>query len=285
MDRIELADDTPSTPAQSVPHEVSADLQCMTCGYSLRGLTRDSLCPECGTPVRDSVRGDLLFYRNTEYVKTLKRGLSLILNGLLLYIIIMLAVVFSGVAVGAGLIAGTTNSIEYMGTIGIVGVSVMILLGWWLFTQRDPGVSEEHEPKARQITRIAVVANLAVALGSFVVESLVILGISSVILDILSFVFSLLWFAAFGTQFFAGMLYLRRLARRLPSPKIHQLAKNRMIACPIWFTVGIILLGLGPLIALILYWNLLDMVRKALKTIIAAKESGQTDPPTITVRR
>lgn len=35
--------------------EVSADLACTSCSYNLRGLLADGRCPECGTPVRDTL--------------------------------------------------------------------------------------------------------------------------------------------------------------------------------------------------------------------------------------
>ena len=77
-----------------------------------------------------------------------------------------------------------------------------------------------------------------------------------------------------GVQFFAGMIYLRRLAERIPSPEIARLAKTRMIACPIWATVGAILLFLGPLIALVLYYRLLRLVRIELARIVSERTAN-----------
>jgi hypothetical protein len=36
------------------------DLPCRSCGYNLRTLSTDTICPECGTPVVSSLRGELL---------------------------------------------------------------------------------------------------------------------------------------------------------------------------------------------------------------------------------
>ena len=36
-------------------YPIDSDLMCMHCGYSLRGLTSDGVCPECGQFVQDSV--------------------------------------------------------------------------------------------------------------------------------------------------------------------------------------------------------------------------------------
>ena len=39
---------------------VAADIPCVGCGYNLRTLRRDAMCPECGRAVQDSVRTDAL---------------------------------------------------------------------------------------------------------------------------------------------------------------------------------------------------------------------------------
>jgi hypothetical protein len=281
---IELADDTPGRPgvdSQTQPDAVYTDQHCISCGYLLRGLNPSGTCPECGTSVAESLRGDLLFYRNIEYVRTLKKGLSYILNGILLYIILIIVSLFAA-QVAAGL--ATPVNIQLLSSGGSLGISILILVGWWLFTNQDPGVPLHAEPKARKITRIAVIASVVTALLSFLTQGLLAF-VSSELLLLLSGLVGLVSLAAFVTQFFAGMLYCRGLSRRLPSEKLYKRAKSRMIACPIWATVGLFLFGLGPLIALVLYWNYLDMIRKALKTIIAAIESGATEPPTIIVKR
>ena len=36
------------------------DLACVACSYNLRGLSPDGACPECGTTVERSTRGNLL---------------------------------------------------------------------------------------------------------------------------------------------------------------------------------------------------------------------------------
>ena len=38
---------------------------------------------------------------------------------------------------------------------------------------------------------------------------------------------------------------------------------------PLLFTVGALCIGLGPLVAVVLYWNMLDWVRRDLKRIRA----------------
>ncbi len=51
-------------PVPSIPVDergsLAVDLKCKKCAYNLRGLREDGRCPECGTPVGLSTRGDLL---------------------------------------------------------------------------------------------------------------------------------------------------------------------------------------------------------------------------------
>ena len=57
---------------------------------------------------------------------------------------------------------------------------------------------------------------------------------------------------AFIVGFFAKMLYIRWLAPRLPSVRVFKRAKTLMWLGPVLYTFGLLLIGLGPLIALVL---------------------------------
>jgi hypothetical protein len=50
------------------------DVPCLRCGYNLRGLKIDGLCPECGAPIARSLHGNLLGYSAPEYVAKLQAG-------------------------------------------------------------------------------------------------------------------------------------------------------------------------------------------------------------------
>lgn len=89
---------------------------------------------------------------------------------------------------------------------------------------------------------------------------------------------SLLSGVAWITQFFAAMLYVRWLARRVPDGRLHDKAKRFMWLGPVLYTVGIVLLMLGPLIALVMYWNMLDKLRKHIKAMLP---DGHEQPATV----
>lgn len=277
---------------------------CIDCGYELVGLRTDGVCPECGRPVDDSLRGAHLIHRSPEYVRTLTRGIGLVLNGILLWFAasfllgpgVMLAFTMSSGMSGTGAVPPYFGAIQ----IGIaalnVAISGMILYGYWCFTARDPGDPvRDGAPTARRVVRGAVIAQAAFQVISLVTTAVMYStgvgqGFSGatpgqptagqtlgLVLLIVGSVVGLGAFAAWVTQFFAAMLYVKTIALRLPDPKIYRLSKSRIIACPIWCTVGILLIGLGPLIALILYWNLLNMVRTRLKQIRNAQQHAMMD--------
>jgi hypothetical protein len=69
----------PSIPPFPDATHVSADTPCVTCGYNLRTLALDGVCPECATPVWDSLHGFYLHYAAPAWVRGLARGLLLTL--------------------------------------------------------------------------------------------------------------------------------------------------------------------------------------------------------------
>jgi hypothetical protein len=86
---------------------------------------------------------------------------------------------------------------------------------------------------------------------------------------LLGIVVTLLSLGASATSYFASMLYVRWLAPRIPNVNAYKRSRKMMWAGPLLMTVGLLLLGLGPLIALVLYYNLFEWIRKDLKRIRA----------------
>lgn len=266
--------------AEDPPHHpplpnamLDRDQPCMKCGYQLRGLPVAGVCPECGTPVQDSLRGLLLQYASEEYRRRMLRGLSLVLNSIMLMVIVK--VVFSRVLMAA---FGQPPGVALGVTIASLGVTAMSIVGYWWYTELDPGYTGVEKPKsARRVARVAV----CVSAGIQAVELILQLAESAVApvggtaaglsaLTVVSVGLTLAGLAAWGTQFFATMAYTRWVGTRLPDAFVQRRAKKYMWLLPLLQTVGIIALGLGPVVALVLYWNLLDRVRKHLRSINTA---------------
>ena len=84
---------------------------------------------------------------------------------------------------------------------------------------------------------------------------MVLLGVVSLLITIAYYIFQ--------------MLYIRWMATLLSNRKVYDRAKRLLWLGPLLMTVGLLLIGLGPIIALVLYWNMLDWIRKDLKAIRA----------------
>ena len=248
---------------------------CMGCGYDLAGLPRDGLCPECSTPVEKSYAPDLLENRSVAFLLQLHSGLGFVVWGILAKIVLSLGVFLMVVIVMAAPTANRNFPVSYAGFKLIThtldfGLSLLVLVGWWRITTPDPArVGTDLDIKPRQILRITVVFQAAAELAALVAmaigtgSSALALGVADVT-TIIEFGNGLAWIV----QFFAAMLYIQWLARRIPDTKLYADARRFMWLGPVLYVVGAFCLMLGPLIALILYLVMLFTLRKHLTTIL-----------------
>ncbi|MDZ4755999.1 MAG: hypothetical protein SGJ11_16070 [Phycisphaerae bacterium] len=90
MAPIDASRDDPSEPAHAGPLHV-----CLVCGYSLNGMPREALCPECANPVARSLRGNMLEYADRRYVMSLLHGATIVVIALGLATVLMVAMPMS----------------------------------------------------------------------------------------------------------------------------------------------------------------------------------------------
>ncbi len=100
-----------------VGHVISGHLHCRGCGYDLHGLSPDDRCPECGSAVDQSIRGDQLRYGDPQWVRLLADGVS--------WIIVSVAVVVCWGVIGAIPIRSTgLLAIEFGLVLAILGILI-----------------------------------------------------------------------------------------------------------------------------------------------------------------
>lgn len=262
---------------------VESDHPCVVCGYNLRGIARSGACPECGSEVARSFRGDELIYSSPDYVASLHRGVFIVLAAIIAMILLM----FGGVGLAvAGAAAGFhVRGLEITLTATMTGVGFVTAYGWWLLSAPDPASRDGRKGEtARKIVRITVIVNVVVSCVSLLTTFLLppaaplfpapgapntpvtpppgaaaamLIGAAMMIVSLITS----------AVAYFAQMFYIRWLAPRLPSAKVFDRAKLLMWLGPLLYVVGSFCVGIGPLVALVLYWNMLDEVRKHLKRI------------------
>ncbi len=260
-----LAADPPGS-KEPPPQDAGADAICLKCGYSLRGLDLGGRCPECGTPVERSMRGNLLRHSDEGYLASLHYGILVILCAVAAQVVVVVGALVAVVALGLSPF-GSTIALDPV-ELGIfyadAAVSLVLLYGWWIFSSPDPAfVGVDRGVTARRAVRVAVV--LRAALTAFTAAngtsfylnptgSISVAGMAAPFVEI----------AVWAFMFFVSMLYVQRLAPRLPDEHVARRARTLMWAGPVLYVFGC---GIGTLIALVLYWNMLNWVRLDIKRI------------------
>ncbi|MBX3387879.1 MAG: hypothetical protein KF691_00340 [Phycisphaeraceae bacterium] len=255
---------------------------CIHCSYELTGLAYSANCPECGSPVQDSLRGDLLVFRQPEYVLKLRRGaflvetsINLTVGSLALMLVYVLTLAVAGMHntwfFGAGIIVLTL--------VFLAGL-VLFPIGWWLLSSPDPGRADiAGEQRARRLIRVTVAitvfSSLVSAANEMIFRGQLFSGsassVFSQLLELIRTVMQFTTLAAWLVQFFSAMVYLRWLAKQIPNLRIYQRAGTLMWLGPLLSLPYCLLIP--PLIALVLYGNLLSWVKEAL-TQIAEQQRG-----------
>ena len=120
--------------ALDVHGRIAADVSCTHCGYNLRGLSHAGRCPECGTAVAASLRGDNLRFCNRDWMKTVIRGTRVMEAAFAVGIILtslsfpLMAMTSAGQAMG-----------EFLAWLLLLPVVAESIWAAWLFTTPEPG--------------------------------------------------------------------------------------------------------------------------------------------------
>ncbi|MEM9065754.1 MAG: hypothetical protein AAGB51_09730 [Planctomycetota bacterium] len=257
---------------------------CVDCDFDLQGLDAAAPCPECGSSIAYASQPNMLAAAPPEFLKSLGSGLSYILNGILLYVGFVIGSAVFGLLYGMQNALDPESQLPLAATIVVSLVSYgllgMIGVGVYRFTKPEPGTPIPDGSIPRATARFGGIAFIAANIFS---------GLAGLGVDpsdpnglgvwyLVSFGLGLMALVALAVTFFGQVLYVRRLAPRVSNRRIYKLAKQRLWQVPLLSTVGIVLLGLGPLIALVLYWNLLHYLRKDIKAI--TKRFGTTPAST-----
>src|SRR6266446_2518404 len=71
-------------------HQPAVGVLCITCGYNLGGLDASGKCPECGTEIQFSIRGDKLAFADPAWLRRIRRGQALLSYGTLVLLVALI---------------------------------------------------------------------------------------------------------------------------------------------------------------------------------------------------
>lgn len=175
---------------------VNEDIPCIHCGYNLRTLHREALCPECSTPVGRSLRGDFLQYSDPDWVQRVAGGATWLAASLLL-----------GLVLGA---AGFVVHDVIPRTLSAALGGLASFIAYWLLTAPEPRIAGRSDDRARLTARICAVIKI----------TLVVLGLPPDQSRNLAMGLGVLSGLVTIVQLFAVFIYLRRLAVRIPDLRL-----------------------------------------------------------------
>ncbi len=274
-----LPDDVPCPECGTMPSRVvHIPRYCISCGYMLIGLPIAGPCPECGTPVALSLREPWLASAGRAYLESLRKGFTMVLNGILWTVVLGAAMILLSSLIAFGVLPVGMALVELAGTgFGLV-ISAMLYVGYWHATTPDPAnVAEETPSSPRNVVRGTVLAQGALQVVQMVLQAFTLTGGTgpSMLLDIATTVLGVLGLVAWAVQYFAMMRYVRWLAGRVPDSFVIHRTKRYMWLLPVLTIVGAACVFIGPLVALVLYWNLLNRFNKHVKSILT---TGEPEP-------
>lgn len=134
------------------PSKLAAPIPCVQCRYDLRGLNSDGTCPECGNPISHSLDDRLFRFADGSWVKSLRRGASLIFFGIL-------AGFLQDFWVPANSFWRTVR--HNVNATWATLTAFAVLMGWWLITQRRP----RRTPSLGEIDHFRIPVRAVVTIG------------------------------------------------------------------------------------------------------------------------
>lgn len=201
---------------------VTEDTPCRRCGYNLKTLQADAKCPECGTPVADSLRGNRLRDADPQWIERVELGIKLKLWNIVLGIL-------GGAVVGFLVTQGFPDASMVLVALA---ASVVGLCATFNITTQEPRIALQDDPeKLRRALRVCAVVAFV---GGLLTHADV--GGGAVALELIGTALSLAGvFVVWGE-----LCYFRRFADRIPDPKLRKSTTMLMWIAPGTFAVFLI---------------------------------------------
>jgi hypothetical protein len=218
------------------------ELACIKCAYILRGLTLSSVCPECGTAVGRSAKGDFLKFADPAWVMKLAMGINWIVGAMIARFVLGCL----SRSIGQNMGGGVTSPFLLHLVMGMVS-----LIGFWMLTTPDPGARESSAINARTLTRYSTLLGFVLSiLALFLIFGAVgspsqgrgnnALAVTAGVMMLASILFNIASF------FFSGFFAIG-IARRIPSKSLGKQIVYIMIGMVIVPLVAVGLITFFPI--------------------------------------
>lgn len=229
---------------------------CGRCGYNLIGLPMSGKCPECGTPVEDSLRGFLLRFTSVEYRGRLALGSDLVRVALALESVLVIATVIWRVP-GLGSVLEFEHQQSVWTAVRFM-TAILAAAGCFALTTRDSGLAmRESRWCARRVLRVAAVVLLATEVLIFAHALLIlngmmmhVIGASPGLYVTVSYAHEALFAVSTIVVLAASLRYIGWLFERLPDQARRMASRRLAWVLPVVLAVGAIVGVYGPMLVL-----------------------------------
>lgn len=249
---------------------------CIWCEYDLSGTDPDGRCPECGVPVVHSIGRSALGSVSTQRLRSIHLGFRMVTVLILAYIIAIICMVLSLVL---GMFMLNTGGAFMFLFAGIALLTVLIpfgvVIGWFKLSKPMDALPQQLDaPERRKQLRVSLwvlLVSMLLLIGLGFVFSLLQVNQSDWVLEAYLIAARLILFTVLLISFIFMVRYMGWFARLVRNRKMYRRSKHLVWSGPVIAILGLPLLFLGPLITLILYWNMVEYIRRDLKKIINAR--------------
>lgn len=243
---------TPVPAVGSTGDFITEDLACKHCGHNLRTLSRDAVCPECGTPIDYTLRGYYLKHSSPAWLRRVARGpLLLIIAAGLVALGVIGAVIWGlALALSGGFTPGAPPSFDIrrivvLTTVAYLPANILTVLGILFLTTPDPAQESRHQasgvrPWLRHSLWLYGASVLFGGILAFMPENLIPVGLFSALgaaqLPVAMAIFVLMSLLTFR--------YFGQLMSRIPRPRLVTLARVvfwGILLCGVLVTIGQVL--------------------------------------------
>lgn len=248
-----------------------ADLHitCATCAYDLTGLRADGLCPECATPVIRSLPASSFSSASHAHLHELSTGLGLIITALTLQLVFSIT--------NPCLCITSSNVVLKLPVLIFLAIGfpplLLILVGFRKASSPDSHTSTQTPPTHASAASTPLRSRLLGAIYTCVFArasltfSLAIqpppaYGLTPDTWGVLIGSSLLLEHLAWAAIHALGAVHMRTLALRVPDAALARTCTTNRWLLPTLSTLGVLIAGLGPAIAVSMHWRMIDRLKE-----------------------